>query len=62
MSLFLDVVCTDRQLSLPEVRQKKVRAIGEILPFVFAKYGIGQAACRAELPRKSPDRPVRFKF
>jgi hypothetical protein len=62
MAIILDVVCTDRQLSLPAERQKKVRAIGEILPYVFARYGI-RGANVPRLPSQSEGaRPRRFQF
>ena len=60
MALFLDVVCTDTRISRPERRENTVRVIGEILPFVIAKYGIGRVAGRAEDSRKSSDHPTRF--
>lgn len=42
MALRMDVVCTDR-CSANDRREKTVRAIGEILPFVLAKYGVSRA-------------------
>jgi hypothetical protein len=45
MSLHLDVIC-DSELSSEDRSLQTVRAIAEILPFVLAKYGIGQQAGR----------------
>jgi hypothetical protein len=40
MSLYLDVVCTEAQLTSYERQEKSVQVIGEILPYVLAKYGV----------------------
>ena len=57
MPLNLDVVCAERQLPQLHSQAKVVQVIGEILPFVLAKYGIEfQPTVRAEVPQK-PKRP-----
>lgn len=40
MFLCIDVVGTDRRLDALECRERTVRAIGEILPLVMARYGL----------------------
>jgi hypothetical protein len=45
MPLHLDVVC-DPLLSTQERTEQTVRVIGEILPFVLAKYGVGNKPAR----------------
>jgi hypothetical protein len=44
MSIYLDVVWTNRQFGPLDQEETAVRVIGEILPFVLAKYGIDQIA------------------
>ena len=39
MSLHLDVIC-EPHVSLEERASQTVRVIGEVLPFVLAKYGV----------------------
>jgi hypothetical protein len=48
MSLYLDVVCTEAKLTSYERQEKSVHVIGEILPYVLAKYGVAN-----QLPAKS---------
>ena len=52
MSVTLEIVCTDRQIDAFERQEITVRAIGEILPYVLAKYGIDQMDRRPELPQR----------
>jgi hypothetical protein len=49
MSTYLAFVCTARQIDAPELRDSSVRVIGEILPFVLAKYGLGRVDRRHEI-------------
>jgi hypothetical protein len=44
MSINLDVVCVDRQITALHSQEGTVQVIGEILPFILAKYGIEQVA------------------
>ena len=44
MTIFLDFVGTNRQIGQLDQRENTVRVIGEILPFVLAKYKIDQIA------------------
>ena len=41
MSVYLDVIHTDRQVDSRERRDDTVRSIGEILPLVLARYELG---------------------
>ena len=60
MSVYLDVVCSESNLSPAEDRQQKLRVIGEILPFVFAKYGISGTDPRAQVRRNAEAAPRPF--
>jgi hypothetical protein len=59
MSLYFDVACTDRDVSPQERRERTVRAIGEILPLVMAKYGAVAPPGRLSA-RKDPRLANRF--
>ena len=41
MALHLNVVCTDLRITSRDRQKKTVQVIGEILPLVLAKYGVG---------------------
>ena len=43
MALHLNVVCDDQDVFAPERTGKVVRMLGEILPFILAKYGVETA-------------------
>jgi len=61
MPLNLDVVCTEPQLPQLDRQEKVAQVIGEILPFVLAKYGIEfQSTPRTEVPHNSNDPSFRF--
>jgi hypothetical protein len=60
MALYLDVVCTEARLNSSERQEKTVRMIGEILPYVLAKYGVSnQLPARPAMP--TPNRTTRYK-
>jgi hypothetical protein len=60
MSLYLDVVCTESRLTSYERQEKSVQAIGEILPYVLAKYGVSnKLPARNVLPPSNRITPVR---
>jgi hypothetical protein len=48
MTLHLDVVCDGPALTVPEKSDKAARVIGELLPFVLAKYGVGSSSSQAK--------------
>ena len=52
MGLQLQVVCTDRRLGERQREEQRLRVIGELLPFVLAKY-----ECLSPLPV----RPARWQ-
>ena len=53
MAIYLEVVYTDGQTTELKRQECTVRLIGEILPFVMAKFGIGQMGRRPEAPHES---------
>ena len=55
ISIYLDVVRTDFRSDALEFPESTVRAIGEILPFVIAKYGIDFLEVARELPQGFDD-------
>ena len=64
MSLYLDVVCTESRIPTRDRQEKTVRVIGEILPYVLAKYGVcdplsalRKAPCRD--PIRTGEHPAR---
>lgn len=54
MSIHLDVVCEDPQISALERQEKTVRVISEILPFVLGKYGIRRSNSPLEITQELP--------
>lgn len=55
MSLHLDVVC-EPTMPASERQQQTTLVIGEILPFVLAKYGVGTQPDRRTQSSQAPDR------
>jgi hypothetical protein len=60
MSIYLDVVCMAHQSDVSEFRGNAVRVIGEILPFVLARYGLDAVDNPCEVPPEFPEPSVRF--
>lgn len=60
MPLQLQVVCTDRRTRLPLQEEKRLQVIGEILPFVLAKYG-AEAFSRPHVQHESRRFSRRFE-
>ncbi len=61
MPLQLQVVCTDRLARTPLQEEKRLQVIGEILPFVLAKYG-AQAFSRPHAQDESRRFSRRFEL
>lgn len=61
MALHIEAICTDPDLLDQDSREHKVRVIGEILPFVLAKYCLEtQPTPRQELRSVATDCSSRF--
>jgi hypothetical protein len=61
MAIYLDVVYTDGQCTELIRQEFTVRAIGEILPFVMAKFGIGHSDRHPEAARE-PDNGLDYSI
>ena len=61
MALQLDVVCTDVRISAQCRQEKTVRVIGEILPLVLAKYGLGAVRAVSADSQKQSSHLSRFQ-
>ena len=62
MPLHLDVVC-ESTMPAPERQQQTVRVIGETLPYVLAKYGLGsQSDHRFNTPQEPRNHSPRFQI
>jgi hypothetical protein len=62
MALHLDVVC-EETMTAQDRQKQTIRVIGEILPFVLAKYGVGsQSAQRFNAPQGPRNNSSRFQI
>lgn len=61
MALRLDVVCTDLRIPSRERQTQTVRVLGEILPLVLAKYGVGAVPTVSANSQQQVGRSSRFQ-
>ena len=62
MSLNLSIVCHDRGFSQEGEPEKVARVIGEILPFILAKYGVDAPASKRNQGPDSRDERLSPRF